>query len=216
MTLAMQFLLFIMGKISWPIIRCVLVCMRLEFLPSIQPHYDNKNLVWRHHQGTSDVSGASSRFISINLVTGKSLQLTISGGHGCTVKIYLGEEVVYSRWTITSGQASFASRVSISLIFISCCAATAAYCIYCARLRLRGMVVLKGRRPVGATDDYDTDDDAANDDMTDQQSVVTATTVKTSMTSLSSSVSSPYVLLSVVWRSWHCFMEQSFAHGMKA
>ncbi|KAL3772145.1 hypothetical protein ACHAWO_004162 [Cyclotella atomus] len=52
---------------------------------------------------------------------------------------------------------------------------------------LRGMVVLKGRRPVGATDDYDTDDDAANDDMTDQQSVVTATTVKTSMTSLSSS-----------------------------
>jgi hypothetical protein len=62
------------------------------------------------------------------------------------------------------------------------------------------MVVLKGRRPVGATDDYDTDDDAANDDMTDQQSVVTATTVKTSMTSLSSSVSSPYVFLSVVWQ----------------
>jgi hypothetical protein len=51
------------------------------------------------------------------------------------------------------------------------------------------MVVLKGRRPVGATDDYDTDDDAANDDMTDQQSVVTAVTVKTSVTSLSSSVS---------------------------
>ena len=48
------------------------------------------------------------------------------------------------------------------------------------------MVVLKGRRPVGATDDYDTDDDAANDDMTDQQSVVTA---RTSVTSLSSSVS---------------------------
>eukprot|EP00956_Cyclotella_meneghiniana_P024487 scaffold49232_cov103-Cyclotella_meneghiniana.AAC.3 len=48
---------------------------------------------------------------------------------------------------------------------------------------LRGMVVLKGRRPVDATDDYDTDDDAANDDMTDQQSVVT---MKTSVSSVSS------------------------------
>ena len=48
------------------------------------------------------------------------------------------------------------------------------------------MVVLKGRRPLGATDDYDTDDDAANDDMTDLQSVVTA---KTSATSFPSSVS---------------------------
>ncbi|ACI64642.1 phospholipase C, partial [Thalassiosira pseudonana CCMP1335] len=36
--------------------------------------------------------------------------------------------------------------------------------------QLRGMVVLKGRRPSGATDDYDTDDDAAADDMTEQQS----------------------------------------------
>ena len=53
-------------------------------------------------------------------------------------------------------------------------------------LRLRGMVVLKGRRPVDATDDYDTDDDAANDDIADLQSVVTA---RTSATSLSSSVS---------------------------
>ncbi len=35
------------------------------------------------------------------------------------------------------------------------------------------MVVLKGRRPEGATDDYDTDDDAAADDMTDQQSIRT-------------------------------------------
>mmetsp|Transcript_18928 Transcript_18928/g.39219 ORF Transcript_18928/g.39219 Transcript_18928/m.39219 type:complete len:708 (+) Transcript_18928:3-2126(+) len=39
--------------------------------------------------------------------------------------------------------------------------------------QLRGMVVLKGRRPEGATDDYDTDDDAAADDMTDQQSMRT-------------------------------------------
>lgn len=56
--------------------------------------------------------------------------------------------------------------------------------------RMRGLVVLKGRRPEGATDDYDTDDDAANDDMTDQQSVVSAVTVRTSTTSISSSVSS--------------------------
>ena len=48
------------------------------------------------------------------------------------------------------------------------------------------MVVLKGRLPVDATDDYDTDDDAANDDRADLQSVVTA---RTSATSLSSSVS---------------------------
>eukprot|EP00584_Thalassiosira_punctigera_P014181 CAMPEP_0172562424 /NCGR_PEP_ID=MMETSP1067-20121228/96786_1 /TAXON_ID=265564 ORGANISM="Thalassiosira punctigera, Strain Tpunct2005C2" /NCGR_SAMPLE_ID=MMETSP1067 /ASSEMBLY_ACC=CAM_ASM_000444 /LENGTH=821 /DNA_ID=CAMNT_0013352637 /DNA_START=144 /DNA_END=2606 /DNA_ORIENTATION=- len=39
--------------------------------------------------------------------------------------------------------------------------------------QLRGKVVLKGRRPVGATDDYDTDSDAAEDDMTDVQSVWT-------------------------------------------
>ena len=43
--------------------------------------------------------------------------------------------------------------------------------------------MLKGRRPVGATDDYDTDDDAAADDMTDLQSV------RTEKTSLASSVS---------------------------
>ncbi len=45
------------------------------------------------------------------------------------------------------------------------------------------MVVLKGRRPIGATDDYDTDDDAAADDLTDQQSVRTD---KTSVSSVSS------------------------------
>ena len=42
--------------------------------------------------------------------------------------------------------------------------------------RLRGKVVLKGRRPVGSTDDYDTDSDAADDDMTDLQSVRTERT----------------------------------------
>lgn len=41
------------------------------------------------------------------------------------------------------------------------------------------MVVLKGRRPSGATDDYDTDDDAAADDMTEQQSLRTERTVET-------------------------------------
>lgn len=40
-------------------------------------------------------------------------------------------------------------------------------------LQLRGKVVLKGRRPVGAIDEYDTDSDAADDDMTDIQSVWT-------------------------------------------
>ena len=41
-------------------------------------------------------------------------------------------------------------------------------------LQLRGKVVLKGRRPMtGATDDYDTDDDAADDDLTELQSVRT-------------------------------------------
>ena len=48
--------------------------------------------------------------------------------------------------------------------------------------RLRGKVVLKGRRPVGATDDYDTDDDAADDDMTELQSIWTE---KTSISSVS-------------------------------
>ena len=43
-------------------------------------------------------------------------------------------------------------------------------------LQLRGKVVLKGRRPVGANDDYDTDDDAADDDMTDLQSIRTERT----------------------------------------
>jgi len=37
--------------------------------------------------------------------------------------------------------------------------------------RLRGKVVLKGRRPVGATDDYDTDSDEADDDLTELQSI---------------------------------------------
>jgi hypothetical protein len=48
-------------------------------------------------------------------------------------------------------------------------------------------VVLKGRRPSGATDDYDTDDDAAADDMTEQQSVRTertSSTVSTKTTGL--------------------------------
>jgi len=40
-------------------------------------------------------------------------------------------------------------------------------------IQLRGKVVLKGRRPVGATDDYDTDSDATDDDMTEIQSVWT-------------------------------------------
>jgi len=43
-------------------------------------------------------------------------------------------------------------------------------------IQLRGKVVLKGRRPVGATDDYDTDSDAAEDDMTEMQSVWTSST----------------------------------------
>ena len=50
--------------------------------------------------------------------------------------------------------------------------------------RLRGKVVLKGRRPLGATDDYDTDSDAADDDMTELRSVRTE---KTSLTSVSTS-----------------------------
>ncbi|KAL7432550.1 hypothetical protein ACHAXM_003822 [Skeletonema potamos] len=45
--------------------------------------------------------------------------------------------------------------------------------------QLRGKVVLKGRRPTGATDDYDTDDDAADDDLAELQSVRTE---KTSVT----------------------------------
>ncbi|KAL7530302.1 hypothetical protein ACHAXR_008263 [Thalassiosira sp. AJA248-18] len=49
-------------------------------------------------------------------------------------------------------------------------------------LQLRGKVVLKGRRPVGATDDYDTDSDAADDDMTDLQSVRTEKTSVTGKT----------------------------------
>ena len=48
------------------------------------------------------------------------------------------------------------------------------------------MVVLKGRRPIDATDDYDTDDDAAADDMTDQQSVRTDKTSVSSVSSISS------------------------------
>ena len=48
------------------------------------------------------------------------------------------------------------------------------------------MVVLKGRRPIGATDDYDTDDDAAADDMTDQQSVRTDKTSVSSVSYISS------------------------------
>ena len=47
--------------------------------------------------------------------------------------------------------------------------------------RLRGKVVLKGRRPVGTADDYDTDDDA-DDDMTELQSIWTE---KTSVTGVS-------------------------------
>lgn len=50
-------------------------------------------------------------------------------------------------------------------------------------VRLRGKVVLKGRRPVGATDDYDTDSDAADDDMTEMQSIWTEKTEKTSLAS---------------------------------
>jgi phosphatidylinositol phospholipase C delta len=46
--------------------------------------------------------------------------------------------------------------------------------------QLRGKIVLKGRRPsTGLTDDYDTDDDAADDDLTEMQSVRTE---KTSVT----------------------------------
>ncbi len=42
--------------------------------------------------------------------------------------------------------------------------------------RLRGKVVLKGRRPVEATDDYDTDSDEADDDLTELQSIWTEKT----------------------------------------
>lgn len=47
------------------------------------------------------------------------------------------------------------------------------------QFRLRGKVVLKGRRPVGATDDYDTDNDADDDEMTELQSVWTEKTTVT-------------------------------------
>ena len=48
--------------------------------------------------------------------------------------------------------------------------------VFYFHFRLRGKVVLKGRRPVGSTDDYDTDSDAADDDMTELQSVRTEKT----------------------------------------
>jgi len=54
--------------------------------------------------------------------------------------------------------------------------------LFLFHFRLRGKVVLKGRRPVGATEDYDTDDAAADDDMTELQSIWTE---KTSVSSVS-------------------------------
>lgn len=76
--------------------------------------------------------------------------------------------------------------MAFECILSNCSSTISARLSHPLSLRLRGMVVLKGRRPVDATDDYDTDDDAANDDIADLQSVVTA---RTSATSLSSSVS---------------------------
>ena len=55
--------------------------------------------------------------------------------------------------------------------------------------RLRGKVVLKGRRPVGTADDYDTDDDA-DDDMTELQSIWTE---KTSVTGVSKHTSNVHI-----------------------
>jgi len=43
-------------------------------------------------------------------------------------------------------------------------------------LQLRGKVVLKGRRPVGAADDYDSGSESIDDDMTDLQSIWTEKT----------------------------------------
>ena len=51
------------------------------------------------------------------------------------------------------------------------------------------MVVLKGRRPVDATDDYDTDDDAANDD------------IGVCVVSVSTVVGATHIWWS--WQDWH-------------
>ena len=59
--------------------------------------------------------------------------------------------------------------------------------------RLRGKVVLKGRRPVGTADDYDTDDDA-DDDMTELQSIWTE---KTSVTGVSTLPMCIYITISL-------------------
>ena len=64
-------------------------------------------------------------------------------------------------------------------------------------LQLRGKVVLKGRRPVGANDDYDTDDDAADDDMTDLQSI------RTERTSVTVSVKYELCSLMPIYITWH-------------
>ena len=58
--------------------------------------------------------------------------------------------------------------------------------------RLRGKVVLKGRRPVGTADDYDTDDDA-DDDMTELQSIWTEKTSATGVSTLQYTYTSQYL-----------------------
>lgn len=152
----------------------------------MQSYNDYKNSVRRHHQSFTGVSHAASPIIPFDIIARESLQLTLPGGNGCSVEINLRKEFVHSRRTVSSRQASFPRKVSfLPFHLIPSCSILTLHAF-----RLRGMVVLKGRRPEGATDDYDTDDDAANDDMTDQQSVVTAVTVKTSVASISSSVSS--------------------------
>ena len=66
--------------------------------------------------------------------------------------------------------------------------------------RLRGKVVLKGRRPVGTADDYDTDDDA-DDDMTELQSIWTE---KTSVTGVSTLPICIYITIFSILTSRSC------------
>ena len=50
------------------------------------------------------------------------------------------------------------------------------HCQLHTHLRLRGKVLLKGRRPVGAIDEYDTDGDETDDDLSELQSIWTEKT----------------------------------------
>jgi len=72
--------------------------------------------------------------------------------------------------------------------------------IYSLSSRLRGKVVLKGRRPVGSADDYDTDDEA-DDDMTELQSIWTE---KTSVTGVSTLPICIYITISSILTSHSC------------